>query len=382
GIITVVDQSLEQEDEALVALRELPKFEPLIVPEQPAHFSLASVFGSLSTTAGSSRHDSTELAFNPNVLVDILVQMTAHNKKCAQDIQQYQKGLALKMKTLDDFTSGAVQDLAAIHLQAKTHSSHLLSVHAMSKQAQTTTTLLHGIINKIAIISDHLPVDASGTADTPSPEKYPTLYKYLHQTPTITGNGLGWMSASSPSPQLTGYGHEAAKSASTASGLALLGQYSSTSRTRPSRTAMGSVTTAMSNASSSSSSSTPVAIATPAQHHPPARTLALSVPKARASMALASSSLTYLPELQEEDQFRSRSFEGSSSSSSSSPFLSTSVSSSPHRHMPRSLAASSLQDPQPTFKASDNLRRLASKAAPPSSSTPPLGQHPPNDNFF
>ncbi|KAF9300125.1 hypothetical protein BGZ74_008283 [Mortierella antarctica] len=61
GIITVVGQNEEQDDEDLVALRQLPR-------------------------------------------------VNAHSKRCAQDIQDYQRLLAIKMRTLDDFTSGAYHD--------------------------------------------------------------------------------------------------------------------------------------------------------------------------------------------------------------------------------------------------------------------------------
>ncbi|KAF9341149.1 hypothetical protein BGZ91_010709 [Linnemannia elongata] len=159
GIIRVVDPNEEQEDEALVALRALPKFEPLVVPDAPSHFSLTSVFGAFSATA-DSRGASTELAFNPSVLIDILVQVNAHSKRCGQDIQEFQRSLGTKMRALDDFTAGAVQELTAIHQQAKTNSGELLSVHALSKQAQTTTTLLHGIVDKLNLISDALPAEA------------------------------------------------------------------------------------------------------------------------------------------------------------------------------------------------------------------------------
>ncbi|KAG0222454.1 hypothetical protein BGX31_009122 [Mortierella sp. GBA43] len=181
GIITVVDESPEQEDEALTTLRGLTKFEPLIVPEQPSHFSLASVFGALSTAAGP-KSASFDLTFNPAVLVDILVQINAHNKKCAQDIQGFQRSLALKMKGLDEYTYTAVKDLGNVQQEAKSQSDHLLSVHALVRQANTTTELLHEIVQKIQGIAATLPADAD--AEVPSPEKYPNLYRYLQQTPT------------------------------------------------------------------------------------------------------------------------------------------------------------------------------------------------------
>ena len=61
------------------------------------------------------------------MVVDILVQMNAHNKKCALDIQDYQRSLGIKMRVLDEFTTGAVQELSNVHQQAKTHADHLLS---------------------------------------------------------------------------------------------------------------------------------------------------------------------------------------------------------------------------------------------------------------
>lgn len=68
-----------------------------------------------------------EQAFNPNTLVDILVQMNSHSKRCAQDIQDYQRLLAVKMKSLDDYTVSAVQELGSIHQRAKVNSDQLLS---------------------------------------------------------------------------------------------------------------------------------------------------------------------------------------------------------------------------------------------------------------
>lgn len=70
---------------------------------------------------------SCDMAFSPSVLVDILTQINAHNKKCAQDIQGYQRSLAHKIKGLDEFTSKAVKDLGNIHQEAKIQSDHLLS---------------------------------------------------------------------------------------------------------------------------------------------------------------------------------------------------------------------------------------------------------------
>ncbi|KAG0343691.1 hypothetical protein BG004_005073 [Podila humilis] len=124
GIITVVGQNEEQDDEDLAALRQLPRFEPLVVPEATTQFSLASVFGSLSASRYS---DVGEQAFNPNTLVDILVQVNTHSKRCAQDIQEYQRLLAVKMKSLDEYTASAVQELGSIHQRAKVNSDQLLS---------------------------------------------------------------------------------------------------------------------------------------------------------------------------------------------------------------------------------------------------------------
>ncbi|KAF9984825.1 hypothetical protein BGZ75_003613 [Mortierella antarctica] len=179
GIITVVDQSDEEEDEALVALRNLPKFEPLVVPEAASHFSLSSVFGALATSS-DTRHDASERAFNPNVMVDILVQMNAHNKKCALDIQDYQRSLGLKMKALDEFTTGAVQELSSIHHQAKTHADHLLSALSMPK-ARASMALVSSALSYLTM-SDPSELDqlsAHSTLDHASrnaiPENPPTV---------------------------------------------------------------------------------------------------------------------------------------------------------------------------------------------------------------
>jgi hypothetical protein len=67
------------------------------------------------------------MAFNPNILVDILVQMNTHSKKCALDIQSYQRSLALRMRALDDYTTEAVQELSSVQQQAKSHGDQLLS---------------------------------------------------------------------------------------------------------------------------------------------------------------------------------------------------------------------------------------------------------------
>ncbi|KAG9072172.1 hypothetical protein KI688_006396 [Linnemannia hyalina] len=230
GIIRVVDPNEEQEDEALVALRALPKFEPLVVPDAPSHFSLTSVFGAFSTSA-DSRGASTELAFNPSVLVDILVQINGHSKRCGQDIQEFQRSLGTKMRALDDFTTGAVQELTAIHQQAKTNSGELLSVHALSKQAQTTTTLLHGIVDKLNLISDALPTEAGVVGISES--AYPHLYQYLHQPPEqhhhrgYTSTGATKSSSIDSSPE---------SRFSAPSGLALLGQNTTPLNRRPTTT--------------------------------------------------------------------------------------------------------------------------------------------------
>lgn len=82
--------------------------------------------------------DTAEVAFNPNVLVDILIQMNAHSKKCALDIQAYQRSLALRMKNLDDYTAEAVQDLIAVQQQAKSHADQLLSGKKQIRKQQAT----------------------------------------------------------------------------------------------------------------------------------------------------------------------------------------------------------------------------------------------------
>ncbi|CAO3563029.1 unnamed protein product [Mortierella alpina] len=318
GIITVVDQSDEEEDEALVALRNLPKFEPLVVPEAASHFSLSSVFGALATSS-DTRHDSSERAFNPNVMVDILVQMNAHNKKCALDIQDYQRSLGIKMRALDEFTTGAVQELGSIHQQAKTHADHLLSVHALSKQAQITTTLLHGIVGRLASISDFLDVE-TGSERKPSLDYLPNLYNYLHQTPP-------------------------AHSEREPTGLALLGQ----------------------GASSSSSSSRRT---NQPRQNPTRNTAALSMPKARASMALVSSALSYLTmsdpsELEQLSGHSSRdqasggaTSEHTQAAALSGPATSTNVG---HTSLHQQLQQHNTPQ-QTSLRASDNLRRLANKS--------------------
>ncbi|KAF9908535.1 hypothetical protein BX616_000104 [Lobosporangium transversale] len=381
-----VDQSLDREDEALAALRELPRFEPLVVPEQPSHFSLANVFGSFSIYTDSSKNESAEMAFNHNTLVDMLIQMSSHHKKCAQDIQDYQRGLAQKMKALDHFTTSAVQGLASIHHQAKSHADQLLSVHAIEKQAETTTTLLHGILSKIVVISDYLPAEASGPANKPSPQKYPNLYRFLNQTPshrTGDGKGQGWISPSSSTTKLTGGStiDGSSGSISTPSGLALLGQHSHNPTPKTRKPVATTAVASMDGSSSMSSLSSTSTIIVP-QH---IRTSAPTIPKARPSMALASNSLTHLPihagtevgaggtldSQQSQDEFPAtgRSIEGSSNSSSSSASLTPSSfypssilsSSSPFRYMSRNKTVSSKQDSL-LLRASDNLRRLANKS--------------------
>ncbi|KAG0036293.1 hypothetical protein BGZ82_004418 [Podila clonocystis] len=162
GIITVVDQNEEQDDEDLVALRQLPRFEPLVVPEVPSQFSLASVFGSLSVAKHS---DVGEQAFNPNTLVDIFVQVNAHNKRCAQDIQDYQRLLAIKMKTLDDYTASAVQELGSIHQRAKANSDQLLSACGHIR-APSTGTRQQGNISGIIPESTAIPPASTPTVFT------------------------------------------------------------------------------------------------------------------------------------------------------------------------------------------------------------------------
>ncbi|KAK3831034.1 MAG: hypothetical protein J3R72DRAFT_455391 [Linnemannia gamsii] len=373
GIVRVVDPNEEQEDEALIALRALPKFEPLVVPDAPSHFSLASVFGSLSTPA-DSRGASTELAFNPSVLIDILVQINAHSKRCGQDIQEFQKSLGTKMRALDDFTSGAVQELAATHQQAKTHSDQLLSVHALSKQAQTTTTLLHGIVDKLNLISDALPAEAGAVGISES--AYPHLYQYLHQTPGhwhhtgLTGAAGGGTTTKSSSL-------DTRSERSALSGLALLGQNTTPlNRHRPTATTTATSTTAAAGASSTTS-----ATAT-SQGYPntmASRTAGLAAPKARASMALVSNSLNFLPMQSTSISDLDSVFGSLSTSTMESAGNGSLLSVSP---IPRSLSADMLQEagvtvngqmgtmPSPqqqqqrTMRASDNLRRLANKPAP------------------
>ncbi|KAF9941847.1 hypothetical protein BGZ65_001126 [Modicella reniformis] len=342
GIITVVDESQEHEDDALVALRRLPKvqlrfpylkslFEPLMTPEQPSHFSLASVFGTLSAST-DPKHVSCELAFNPGVLVDILVQINSHNKKCAQDIQGYQRALVQKTKALDDYTMNAVQNLTNIHHQAKTQSDHLLSVQALIKQANTTTALLHGIVHKITALSAALPADAEEEEELTA-EKYPNLYRYLHETPRNEN-------------RRSTEGSSSLGSASKPSGLALLG-HGTAAKTRQLNT----------------------------QQNYPARTTAMFVPKARASMALASSALAFLPmfassEKDENQHLASRSLEESSSQRQISrggetDNLEERTSNDLQRWQqtrPR------VPQQQITQKASDNLRRLATKQ----SGSPPV----------
>ncbi|KAF9156151.1 hypothetical protein BG015_007049 [Linnemannia schmuckeri] len=367
GIIRVVDPNEEQEDEALVALRALPKFEPLVVPDAPSHFSLTSVFG--FSASADSRGASTELAFNPSVLVDILVQINAHSKRCGQDIQEFQRSLGTKMRALDDFTSGAVQELTAIHQQAKTHSGELLSVHALSKQAQTTTTLLHGIVDKLNLISDALPEEAGAVGISES--AYPHLYQYIHQAPgqyhhygyTSTGttkSSIEYSSESRPAP----------------SGLALLGQNTTPLNRR------ATAPTAAISATGAGATTTATSQGYP-HHHPSSRTTALAVPKARASMALASSSLNFLPmqstSISDLDStFGSLTMDGSSGGGllSGSPIprpLSADIvqdSSQGQRHWDatgrRMNEGNGVMSPpqQRTMRASDNLRRLANKPAP------------------
>ncbi|KAI7829552.1 hypothetical protein BC939DRAFT_500042 [Gamsiella multidivaricata] len=331
GIITVVDSSTEQEDEALVALRQLPK---------ASHFSLSSVFSSFSASSDSD-HGTSEVAFSPNVLIDMLIQMNAHNKKCAQDIQDYQRSLGHKVRALDGYATGAVHELVSTHQQAKNYSDHLLSVHAITKQAQTTTTLLHGIIDKLTLISNYLPAEAG--ADSLSKEKYPNLYRYLNEESHYSYHHHPGHERSTSA----GEGSDMQGSSSTPSGLALLGHVSPGGKARRPSAQV--------------------------QQQNPVRIGALAIPKARASMALASSSMSYLPVSDSASgqegggHYASRSFEGPSLLLRPRIQHGTSVGSLQDQTA-KNLQVQSLprsRTPQPTtLRASDNLRRLTSKAPP------------------
>lgn len=356
-----------------MALRNLPKFEPLVVPDAPSHFSLTSVFGAFSTTA-DSRGASTELAFNPSVLVDILVQINAHSKRCGQDIQEFQRSLGTKMRALDDFTAGAVQELTAIHQQAKTNSGELLSVHALSKQAQTTTTLLHGIVDKLNLISDALPAEAGVVGISES--AYPHLYQYLHQPPEQRHHHGYTSTGATNSSSIES---SSASRFSAPSGLALLGQNTMPLNRRPTAT----TTTTSATGAGATTITTGTSQGYPHHHYAPSRTAALAVPKARASMALASSSLNFLPMQSTSISDLDSTFGSLTMDAGGLGLLSVSP-------IPRSRSVDMMQDSgvdqgqwdattgrrmnegngvmsppqQRTMRASDNLRRLANKPAP------------------
>ncbi|KAG0322180.1 hypothetical protein BGZ99_003446, partial [Dissophora globulifera] len=190
--------------------------------------------------------------------------------------------------------------------------------HALTKQAHTTTGLLQGIMDKIDAINDSLPADAA--IERPSAEQYPNLCRYLQRAshPELEHS----LSTGSDSRTVQG-------TASTPSGLALLGQ-------NPSRR-----TTA----------------------HPPS-TAALAVPKARASMALASSSMDFLSA-----HTPTASEFGNEGSSGPGGFLTVAASRS-FEEAP-SFDQGLLQwdtrgqtGTTPQQRASDNLRKLASRAPP------------------
>ncbi|GJJ77351.1 hypothetical protein EMPS_09710 [Entomortierella parvispora] len=365
GIVTVSGQEAQAEDEMLQALRALPRFEPLVVPETPSHFSLSSVFGALSTSQGPKR-DTAEVAFNPNVLVDILIQMNTHSKKCALDIQAYQRSLALRMKTLDDYTAEAVHDLIAVQQQAKSHADQLLSVHALAKQADVTKALLANTLQKLQDVSRHLPPtpeDPSGEEPDSSPwpyldpVTYPTLHHFLHQ---------GTASHLSDPPNFK-----------QPSGLALLGgQGQGHGHGQGQSSAAGASSQYYLAPTGAARSRSPALVSLAPT---------FSIPKASPSMALASNSTGATLSA----------FTASSSSSSSSPLHKvgrdqasldslasyTSSSSSSIRKSQtttgqwpptnQNAVAIAIASPQPTTsnapRASDNLRRLASQA----------GSHPP-----
>ncbi|KAG0335757.1 hypothetical protein BG000_007258 [Podila horticola] len=360
GIITVVGQNEEQDDEDLVALRQIPRFEPLVVPELPSQFSLASVFGSLSV----SRHsDVGEQAFNPNTLVDILVQVNAHNKRCVQDIQDYQRLLAIKMKTLDDYTASAVQELGSIHQRAKTNSDQLLSVHALEKQARITTSFLHGIVDKLAFISERLPPEP-GNKET-SLESYPNLQRYLQQVPQPYSHDTLEPGQRNQSGSAGREGHHQP------SGLDLLGHNTNYQHHSIQKSNYRMASPLLASPSSITTTT--------------ARASALSIPKARASMALASSSMDFLPShatavthttlsnrelssgLNDSQQDIPRS---STTGNLPETGATTRTSTTPSRLGPFSGTTTIVSPQPPTLppRASDNLRKLANKSPQPSSS--------------
>ncbi|KAF9924010.1 hypothetical protein FBU30_005940 [Linnemannia zychae] len=255
------------------------------------------------------------------------------------------------MKVLDDFTSGAVQELTAIHKQAKAHSDQLLSVQALAKQAQTTTTLLHGIINKLNLLSDALPTDVGTLGITES--KYPYLYQYIHQTPEH-------------------YGHMGTKGTKTGTssenwsspiGLTLLGQKTSLLNKRPIATITSTSTTGISASATNRGY--------PHQHHNhmSSRTSGIAIPKARASMALASDPLNFLPlqstSLSDLDStFGGLSMDGNGLLSVSPVPRPLSADIIHEASSTRNGHGTALLPQQRTQTASDNLRRLANKPAP------------------
>lgn len=214
--------------------------------------------------------------------------------------------------------------------------------------------MLHGILDKIDAIVDQLPTDTG--IEGPSSKSCPTLYRFLQQTSAHHRQGQG-------NSSIAGAG-SCSESTLPPSGLALLGHtVTSTSR----RTSMLPQNT---------------------------RTAAMSIPKARASMALAPSSLAYLPvhgtSTRVQGLSTSHPLDLSSSRNSISRIRTADSSQDSDFNMAAAgmgeniLQQQSAQQHQQlhihqptTLRASDNLRRLANKSPSNASS---LGQ--PNTRFF
>lgn len=247
----------------------------------------------------------------------------------------------------------------------------LILVHALSKQAQTTTTLLHGIVEKLNLISDALPAEAGVVGISES--HYPHLYQYLHQAPE-PHHYHGYNSSATTK---SGVESSSESRFSAPSGLALLGQNTAPMNRRP--TATSAAIPAAGTAMSATSQGYP-------HHHASSRTAGIAVPKARASMALASSLLNFLPMQSTSISDLDSTFGSLSMDNGSSGGGLLSVS-----PIPRSLSADMVQESgtgqgqgqwdatgrrmnegngvmsppqQRTMRASDNLRRLANKPAP------------------
>ncbi|KAJ3102713.1 hypothetical protein HDU97_000326 [Phlyctochytrium planicorne] len=174
GIVTVVAaQSNDEDPKDMQFLYKIPRFEPLLKSSIDTSFNWSTLF--TPPTYSSKRRDAPH-TLDPIPFEGILQRIRKHSKTCIDAVLTDQKLLIERVNSMDEYCAKLANTMSGRVYQAKPHVDALTKLSSITKSAETTKSLLIGIVKALDKLDAFL-APGERLDNLENKQRYPAIVK-------------------------------------------------------------------------------------------------------------------------------------------------------------------------------------------------------------